>query len=207
VIRWLLGLARAVVLVAALCVALPVAVAWVVVTAAAASIVAAVAFVAMMACSDGDDDDESTNMGGDLRGGVRALRCGIWEQIRHDWPRERLREVSGRRPRREAFQEAQPATREPLPQEVAMTWIVRLGTERGRGAYVREVYSAALTGSVLGAALSTRQRLAQRFSPRAVAEAIAYEFGGRVVRLRSAASVGDSGLRITGGAREGSARV
>jgi hypothetical protein len=57
VIRWLLGLARLVVLVAALCVALPVAVAWIVVTAAAASIVAAVAFVAMLACSDGDDDD------------------------------------------------------------------------------------------------------------------------------------------------------
>jgi hypothetical protein len=61
VTRWLLGLARLVVLVAALCVALPVAVAWVVVTAAAASIVAAVAFVAMLACSDGDEDDDAPN--------------------------------------------------------------------------------------------------------------------------------------------------
>ena len=64
-IRWLLGLARLFVLVAALCLELPVAVAWVVFTAAAESIVAAVALVAMLACSDADDDDDDDAPSGD----------------------------------------------------------------------------------------------------------------------------------------------
>jgi len=66
-----------------------------------------------------------------------------------------------------------------------MTWLVRLGTERGKGRYVSRVTA---THDVAGLHqyhwTTERQWAARRFEWRPLAKLWARDYGGRVVRLR-----------------------
>lgn len=63
-------------------------------------------------------------------------------------------------------------------------YFVRIGRERGRGAYVHPMSYLDLDGRIIDVRLTYEQRLARRFYRSDLAKLYADAFGGRVVRLR-----------------------
>ena len=72
-----------------------------------------------------------------------------------------------------------------------MTWLVRLGAKRGKGRYVSRLIAAYDIANMDRTVWSLPKQIdARRFELRELAEGFAKDYGGRVVKLRSAASVG-----------------
>lgn len=64
------------------------------------------------------------------------------------------------------------------------TWLVRLGSKRGAGAYVHPAAFVLSDGDIGASSTTPHQRKARRFTLRFLADRYAKALGGRVVRLK-----------------------